>query len=190
MNNINFLKTTVSLLGSKDPQLIKDGISNEDLETIQDKLQVIIEANAFIAWVREAIKAKDDEITAVKSMSVESYYSDVLQLGVMDSELMYPKEIKDSDILANWNIKERNEYFGKYVAEKPINIDAVANKVKELEKEYNLYLANLKVLGDAVDVEKKADEAEKLTAQVSTMTGEQLAVLKAAIKATEIQQQN
>ena len=86
--------------------------------------------------------------------------------------------------------KKRNEYFGKYVAEKPINIDAVANKVKELEKEYNLYLANLKVLGDAVDVEKKADEAEKLTAQVSTMTGEQLAVLKAAIKATEIQQQN
>lgn len=111
LNNINFLKTTVSLLGSKDPQLIKDGISNEDLETIQDKLQVIIEANAFIAWVREAIKAKDDEITAVKSMSVESYYSDVLQLGVMDTELMYPKEIKDSDILANWNIKERNEYF-------------------------------------------------------------------------------
>lgn len=111
LNNINFLKTTVSLLGSKDPQLIKDGISNEDLKTIQDKLQVIIEANAFIAWVREAIKAKDDEITAIKSMSVESYYSDVLQLGVMNSELMYPKEIKDSDILANWNIKERNEYF-------------------------------------------------------------------------------
>lgn len=111
LNNINFLKTTVSLLGSKDPQLIKDGISNEDLETIQDKLQVVIEANAFIAWVREAIKAKDDEITAIKSMSVESYYSDVLQLGIMDTELMYPKEIKDSDILANWNIKERNEYF-------------------------------------------------------------------------------
>lgn len=86
--------------------------------------------------------------------------------------------------------KERNEYFGKYVAEKPINIDAVANKVKELEKEYNLYLANLKVLGDAVDVEKKADEAKELTAQVSTMTDEQLAVLKAAIKAKEIQQQN
>lgn len=86
--------------------------------------------------------------------------------------------------------KERNEYFGKYVAEKPINIGAVANKVKELEKEYTLYLANLKVLADAVDVEKKADEAEKLTAQVSTMTGEQLAALKAAIKATEIQQQN
>lgn len=102
------------------------------------------------------------------------------------------KEVEFENVAAVFDKtrKERNEYFGKYVAEKPINIDAVANKVKELEKEYNLYLANLKVLGGAVDVEKKADEAEKLTAQVSTMTGEQLAVLKAAIKATEIQQQN
>lgn len=102
------------------------------------------------------------------------------------------KEVEFENVAAVFDKtrKERNEYFGKYVAEKPINIDAVANKVKELEKEYNLYLANLKVLGDAVDVEKKADEAKKLTAQVSTMTGEQLAVLKEAIKATEIQQQN
>ena len=102
------------------------------------------------------------------------------------------KEVEFENVAAVFDKtrKERNEYFGKYVAEKPINIGAVANKVKELEKEYNLYLANLKVLGDAVDVEKKADEAEKLTAQVSTMTDEQLAVLKAAIKAKEIQQQN
>lgn len=102
------------------------------------------------------------------------------------------KEVEFENVAAVFDKtrKERNEYFGKYVAEKPINIDAVANKVKELEKEYNLYLANLKVLGDAVDVEKKADDAKMLTAQVSTMTDEQLAVLKAAIKAKEIQQQN
>lgn len=102
------------------------------------------------------------------------------------------KEVEFENVAAVFDKtrKERNEYFGKYVAEKPINIDAVANKVKELEKEYNLYLANLKVLATAVDVEKKADEAKELTARVSTMTGEQLAVLKEAIKATEIQQQN
>lgn len=86
--------------------------------------------------------------------------------------------------------KERNEYFGKYVAEKPIKIGAVANKIKELEKEYDLYLDNLNALANAVDAEKKADDAKKLTAQVSTMTGEQLAALKAAIEAKENQQQN
>ena len=102
------------------------------------------------------------------------------------------KEVEFENVAAVFDKtrKERNEYFGKYVAEKPINIGAVANKVKELEKEYTLYLANLKVLADAVDVEKKADEAEKLTAQVSTMTDEQLTALKAAIADKEKQQQN
>lgn len=90
----------------------------------------------------------------------------------------------------NTTRKERNEYFGKYVAEKPIKIGAVADKIKELEKEYKLYLDNLKALAKAVDVEKKADDAKKLTAQVSTMTDEQLAALRAAIDAKEKQQQN
>lgn len=102
------------------------------------------------------------------------------------------KEVEFENVAAVFNTtrKERNEYFGKYVAEKPINIGAVANKIKELEKEYKLYLANLKVLADAVDVEKKADDAKKLAAQVNEMTGEQLAALKAAIEAKENKQQN
>ena len=102
------------------------------------------------------------------------------------------KEVEFENVTAVFNTtrKERNEYFGKYVAEKPINIGAVANKIKELEKEYKLYLDNLKVLADAVDVEKKADDAKKLAAQVNEMTGEQLAALKAAIEAKENKQQN
>lgn len=102
------------------------------------------------------------------------------------------KEVEFENVAAVFDKtrKERNEYFGKYVAEKPINIGAVANKIKELDKEYNLYLANLKVLADAIDVEKKADEAKKLTAQIEGMNEVQLAALKAAIEAKENQQQN
>ena len=99
-------------------------------------------------------------------------------------------EFKNVDDVFNMTRKERNEYFGKYVAEKPIKIGAVADKIKELEKEYDLYLDNLKALANAVDVEKKADDAKKLTAQVSTMTDEQLAALEAAINAKKNQQQN
>ena len=102
------------------------------------------------------------------------------------------KELEFENVAAVFNTtrKERNEYFGKYVAEKPIKIGAVADKIKELEKEYKLYLDNLNALAAAVDAEKKADDAKKLTAQVSTMTDEQLAALKAAIDAKEKQQQN
>lgn len=102
------------------------------------------------------------------------------------------KEVEFDNVAAVFNTtrKKRNEYFGKYVAEKPIKIGAVADKVKELEKEYKLYLDNLNALAAAADAEKKADEARKLAAQVSTMTNEQLALLKAAIEAKENQQQN
>ena len=102
------------------------------------------------------------------------------------------KELEFENVADVFNTtrKERNEYFGKYVAEKPIKIGAVADKIKELEKEYDLYLDNLNALANAVDVEKKADDAKKLTAQVSTMTDEQLTLLKAAIAAKENQQQN
>ena len=102
------------------------------------------------------------------------------------------KEVKFENVADVFNTtrKERNEYFGKYVAEKPIKIGAVADKIKELEKEYTLYLDNLEALAKAVDVEKKADDAKKLTAQVDEMTDEQLTLLKAAIAAKEKQQQN
>ena len=102
------------------------------------------------------------------------------------------KEVKFENVTDVFNTtrKERNEYFGKYVSEKPIKIGAVADKIKELEKEYKLYLDNLNALANAVDVEKKADDAKKLTDQVSTMTDEQLALLKVAIAAKEKQQQN
>ena len=102
------------------------------------------------------------------------------------------KEVKFENVADVFNTtrKERNEQFGKYVAEKPIKIGAVADKIKELEKEYDLYLDNLNALANAVDVEKKADDAKKLTDQVSTMTDEQLTALKAAIAAKENPQQN
>lgn len=94
----------------------------------------------------------------------------------------------------NESRKQRNEYFGKYVAEvsanNPLNLASIATKVKELENEYNCYLANLKTLGEAVAVEKKADDARKLAAQVNDMTPEQLAALEAAINAKKNQQQN
>lgn len=106
------------------------------------------------------------------------------------------EEVKFENVADVFNTarKERNEYFGKYVAEvsdnNPLNLDAIANKIKELKEEYNLYLTNLDILADAVKGEKKEADAKKLTEQVNNMSNEQLEALKAAIKAKENQQQN
>lgn len=106
------------------------------------------------------------------------------------------EEVKFENVAAVFNTKrnERNEYFGKYVAEVganyPLNLANIASKVKDLEKEYNRYLTNLKALGEVVEEEKKADDARKLAAQVNDMTPEQLAALEAAINAKKNPQQN
>lgn len=106
------------------------------------------------------------------------------------------EEVEFENVAAVFNTKrnERNECFGKYVAEvtdiNPSKLNAIADKIKMLEKEYNLYLANLKFLANAVDVEKKEADAKKLTDQINGMNEEQLAALKAAIAAKENQQQN
>ena len=62
--------------------------------------------------------------------------------------------------------------------------------MKQLNKTEDYFAMEDPLLDYLVDVEKKADDAKKLTAQVSTMTDEQLAALKAAIDAKEKQQQN
>lgn len=106
------------------------------------------------------------------------------------------KEVEFENVTAVFNTtrKDRNEYFGKYVAEVganyPLNLANIASKVKDLEKEYNRYLTNLKALGEVVEEEKKADNARKLAAQVNDMTPEQLAALEAAINAKKNPQQN
>lgn len=90
--------------------------------------------------------------------------------------------------------KQRNEYFGKYVTEvaanNPLNLANIATKVKELEKEYNCYLTNLKALGEAVAVEKTDEEAKKLAAQAQGMTQEQRAAVRKALDEADKQQQN
>lgn len=104
------------------------------------------------------------------------------------------EEVKFENVADVFNTKrnERYEYFGKYVAKvtdvNPSKLNAISNKIKMLEKEYNLYLANLKVLADAVDVEKKEADAKILTAQINGMNKEQLEALKAAIDAKMNQQ--
>lgn len=106
------------------------------------------------------------------------------------------KEVEFENVADVFNTKrnERYEYFGKYVAEvtdvNPSKLNAISNKIKMLEKEHNLYIANLKVLADAVDVEKKEADAKILTAQINGMNEEQLEALKAAIDAKMNQQQN
>lgn len=60
LNRISFLQVTISLIGSSEKSVIESGITEEELNSIPDKIKEIAECKSLIAWLREAIKAKEE----------------------------------------------------------------------------------------------------------------------------------
>ena len=103
LNSICFYTTKVELLGSGKESTLKEGVS--DVSFVFDYIDDISKLKSLIAWLREAIKAKDRLIKEAKN------------LGFEDVGLTIPEEpkmetvITDDDVLSTWNIKERNRYY-------------------------------------------------------------------------------
>ena len=76
---VSFYGTTVSLLSSgAGAKQSKVGNTAEQLDGTYDKLKTIGEAHALIAWLREAIKARERLLAEVKSMTLAGYCKTVL----------------------------------------------------------------------------------------------------------------
>jgi len=78
LNTISFYNATVCLLSGGNPQQAAIGSCREDIDKVQAALESIGEANALIAWLREAVKARERMLQEVKDMTLEDYCRDVL----------------------------------------------------------------------------------------------------------------
>ena len=123
LNNVKFFKTSVAVIGSSEKQLMT--IGNDNLNFIKSDLQAVASMNAFCAWIREAIKEKDNETKIVSNKTMEAWAE---ENGI---ELIrapkYPnsiEEVSETDIINSWDINKRNKYlrleafaatFGKYI---------------------------------------------------------------------------
>jgi hypothetical protein len=110
LRNINFVTTTIDIVGSPadSGKIISKGYDEEKLFAVRGLLEEIAQMNAFCAWMREAVKAKDAELKAVADMEFDKW------MEINSIELTQPKaekEITADDIIAQMNVKERNEYF-------------------------------------------------------------------------------
>jgi len=86
-------------------------VKSEILEKIPDHLLKIAEANSLIAWLREAIKAKEAEMEAVLSMKSDDYIkAENIDCPARPERENYGFVVFD-DILATLSIKEREEYY-------------------------------------------------------------------------------
>lgn len=107
---VKFYQTSISAIGSAEKQLMSQGSS--DISFIDDALREIAEANSFCAWVREAIKEKEDQQLAVNRKDL---YEWMKEQGIeIKKEPEYPESVKiveEQDIINTWDINKMNKYY-------------------------------------------------------------------------------
>lgn len=117
---IKFYDTNVELIDGTNPKLISFGI--KDLTMIPTRLDEIAKANSLIAWLREAIKAKEQEIFAVERLSIEEYCQIVGK--TLPTKPSRQHVLTTEEWLDNLSVNDRNRYLyletqcavlGKYI---------------------------------------------------------------------------
>lgn len=100
---IVFYTTTVKLLDSSEVNLIREGVAT--VSDVKQKLQNVAQLKSLIAWLREAIKAKERLIKEAENTSYEDYG---LEVPERPERAEY---ITEDDVVGMWGIKQRNRYY-------------------------------------------------------------------------------
>ena len=109
LNNAVFYTTEVSLLGGNTSSTLKEGVDNNFLLTLERDLMHIAELKSLIAWLREAIKAKDRLIAEAQKLT-DNAIANALGIELPIAPESYTRLTED-DVIASWNIKQRNRYY-------------------------------------------------------------------------------
>lgn len=123
LNSVKFFDTTISVIGSNERQLMSAG--NTSLDFIEEDLQLVASLNAFCAWVREAIKEKEEQQSDVRKLTFDEWAERLfIELPTSPKHPSKPFTITEQSILDSWNIDKRNKYLeleafastiGKYI---------------------------------------------------------------------------
>lgn len=103
LNSIQFYTTKVKLISSNENTLLSLG--TDDIEEIPTALKEVASLKSLIAWLREAIKAKEVLIKEAKGLSYGDF--DIVTPEQPEIE----DTISEEDYIATLNIKQRNRYY-------------------------------------------------------------------------------
>lgn len=123
LNNVKFFRTSVAVIGSQDKQPMSVG--TEDITFIPDDLTLVASLNAFCAWIREAIKEKDQQLTKINLTDITTWANQCgVELPTSPDMPSAPCAYTEHDVIDTWDINKRNKYlkyeafaatYGKYI---------------------------------------------------------------------------
>lgn len=138
LDNIRFYTTKVGLIGSNEQNTIQYGNDNRDIKLIPSILQEIATAKSLIAWLREAIKARQALTYSLDNLSIEDYCEMVGKEMPVAPKM--GKVLTEDEYYGSLSLKERNRYYqletqvaviGKYIHPDGVYAEARADMQKK-----------------------------------------------------------
>lgn len=131
INNLSFYNTDIQLLSSQETKSLSRGNDSTSLPNITMALRTIAKAKSLIAWLREALKAKEHMITQLSRTDMELWaIKNGKTLPEVGEIAPYTEEMEISKL----SVKDRNNYFKlqTYAAVfgKAIHPDGPVNKAR------------------------------------------------------------
>lgn len=120
LDNVCFYKTTVGLISSSENKVIQQGTSI--INNIPALLDTVAKAKSLIAWLREAIKAKEEMHESLLNLSLTDYCN-ILDVQIPSNPIK-AHILTGEEYYNSLDIKERNRYYqleteaailGKYI---------------------------------------------------------------------------
>lgn len=113
LENLNFVNESVNFNGNNDTTkntLTKVGITENDLDKIvKEDINILGDMTSLIAWLREAIKAKENNLNYLTT-----YYSyeDYLKENNIEENCPIREDLPtNEDIIASWPSEKRKKYY-------------------------------------------------------------------------------
>lgn len=109
MNNVRFVNCNVSVIGSSEKTQICKGIDDDWFKFFTEMVSGVYEAKSLIAWLREAIKAKEQMLKDVENTDIEEWASDN---GITLPSRPVKRSVPTREtLIAGLSVKERNRIF-------------------------------------------------------------------------------
>lgn len=109
LSALTFYSTTVGLIGTRGGNTLALGDDIGALEAVPAGLHKIARAHSLIAWLREAIKAKERMLKEIAELSFPDYLK-IRGLEQPETPVMEPP-LTDDSYYASLSINERNSYY-------------------------------------------------------------------------------
>lgn len=104
-----FYSTEVSLIGSGSFNVLRKGADADDVKSVSGMLHRVAEAKSLIAWLREAIKAKDRLLKRAEDLSLEEF-AKLEDIKIPEAPVM-EDALTEDEYYGSLSLDERNRYY-------------------------------------------------------------------------------